>query len=60
MKFGIDWPNGFSEKMMIENAGHIHVYCPGAGADNPPEVNFFHHQYFSVNIVLCCKFSPIK
>ena len=29
------------EKNMFENAGHIHVYSPGAGADNPPGVNFF-------------------
>ena len=25
---------------LFENGGHIHVYSPGAGADNPPGVNF--------------------
>ena len=28
-----------SEKM-FENNGYVHVYSPGAGADNPPGVNF--------------------
>ena len=27
---------------MFENDSHIHVQSPGAGADNPTEVNFFH------------------
>ena len=27
--------HGFFEKKSFENIGHIHVYNPGAGADNP-------------------------
>ena len=41
MKFGLDWPSGL-EKKMYENNGYVHVYSPGAGADNPPGVKFFH------------------
>ena len=26
---------------MFENGGHIHVYSPGAGADNPVVIFFF-------------------
>ena len=37
---------------MFENGGHIHVYSPGAGADNPPGVIFFINSIFS-------KFSPL-
>ena len=47
-----------SEKM-FENNGNVHVYSPGAGADNPLG-SFFHKQYYLVNIVLCCKFSSIQ
>ena len=37
MKFG----QVVSEKKMFENNGHIHVYSPWAGADNPLESFFF-------------------
>ena len=30
-----------SEKM-FEYYGHIHVYSPGAGVDNPPGAKIFH------------------
>ena len=30
-----------SEKKMFENNGYIHVYSPGAGANNPLGSNFF-------------------
>ena len=33
MKFGFDLPS--VEKKIFENGGHLHVYSPGAGADNP-------------------------
>ena len=50
MKFGFDWPSGFREALigqavsekMFEYYGHIHVYRPGAGADNPPGAKIFH------------------
>ena len=41
MKFGFDWPVAVSEKKMFEYYGHIHVYSPGAGADNPPGAKIF-------------------
>ena len=43
-----------SEKQLHENNGHIHVYSPGAGADNPPTpgVKYFHLQSYSVNLVI--------
>ena len=41
MKFGIDWPSGFSEED-VENIGYIHVYRPGAGADKPLWSSSFH------------------
>ena len=31
-----------SVEKMFENGGHIHVYSPGAGADNPLGTNVFH------------------
>ena len=49
-----------SEKKIFENNGHIHVYSPGAGTDNPLRSIYFHKQYYSVKIVLCCKFSPLN
>ena len=34
-------------KNMFEYYGHIHVYSPGAGADNPLGTNCFHkHKIF--------------
>ena len=43
MKFDFDWPSRFrEEKKMFEYYGHIHVYSPGAGADNPPGAKCFH------------------
>ena len=40
MKYGLDWPSGL-EKKMFENNGYVHVYSPGAGADNPLGSIFF-------------------
>ena len=31
-----------SVEKMFENGGHIHVYSPGTGADNPMGSNLFH------------------
>ena len=45
-----------SEKM-FETNGHINVYSPRAGVDNPLGLNFFHEHRYSVNLVICCKFS---
>ena len=52
MKFGIDWPRGFREEELFENAGHIHVYSPGAGADNPLG------SFFSLSVFFS-QFSPL-
>ena len=40
IKFGFDLPSGFREKA-LQNGGHMHVYSPGAGADNPLGSNLF-------------------
>ena len=53
-------PQAVSEKTIFENNGQIHVYSPGAGTDSPPEVIFFHKHNYSVNLVFCCKFSPLN
>ena len=46
MKFGFDWPSGFRVRSLkLENNGHIHVYYPEAGADNPLG------QIFSINSI---------
>ena len=44
--------------MKFENNGHIHVYSPGAGADNLLVSIFFHKHNYSVNFIICC--SPIQ
>ena len=41
---------------MFENNGLIHVYIPGAGADNTLGSKY----KFSVNLVICCKFFPFN
>ena len=45
IKFGFDWPSGL-EKKIFKYYGHIHVYSPGVGADNPLRT------FFSININL--------
>ena len=46
IKFGFDWPSGFRG----EYYDHIHVYSPGAGADNPLGTKFFHKHKYSVHL----------
>ena len=38
----------------------IHVYSPGAGADNPLGTNFWCQQEHLVTSVICCKFKKIS
>ena len=45
---------------MLESNGHIHVFSPGAGADNPLGSVCFSLTVFLVNIVHCCNFSPLN
>ena len=59
MKFGIDWPRGFREKMFANN-GYIHVYSPGAGADNPQGSMFSLTVLFSQYCPLLQVFSPLN
>ena len=47
------------DKKVFENNGHKHVFSPTAGAENPLGY-FFHEHNYSVNLVFCCKFSPIR
>ena len=53
MKFGFDC-QAISEKM-FESNGHIHVFSHRTGA----YFCFDKHNY-SVNLVLCCKFSSLN
>ena len=43
---------------MFEYYGHVHVYSPRAGADNPPEDNVFHKHKYSVYLSISCKVCP--
>ena len=43
---------------MFEYYGHIHVYSPGAGADNPLGEISFHQHKCSVHLPISCKFCP--
>ena len=46
---------------MFEYYGHIHVYSPRAGADNPLRTNLFHKHKHAVNLPnlpISCKFGP--
>ena len=45
---------------MFENNGHIHVYGPATGKDNPPGVKFVQKYKSSVYLVICCKFFPFN
>ena len=44
---------------MFENHGHIHVYRPGEGEDNPDRSDYLQKHKFLINLVLCCKFSNL-
>ena len=55
IKFDLDWPCD-SEKKIFENNGHIHVYSPGAGANNNRCHFLFQKCIVSVYLVICCKF----
>ena len=45
---------------MFEYYGHIHVYSPGAGADNPLGPKYFHKHKSSVHLLISSKFSAIE
>ena len=38
--------------------GHIYVYSPGAGADNPLGTFFCQKHEFSIKLDIYCKFFP--
>ena len=59
MKFGFDWPS-VSEEKMFQYHGNIHVYSPGAGADNPLGPKYFHKHQYSVSLLIPSKFFAIK
>ena len=44
----------------FEDNGHIHVYSPKTGVDNPLESNFYHKYKPLVNLIICCKFLPLN
>ena len=43
------------EKKIFENNDHMHVYTPGAGADNPLGSEFSYKNKPVVILVICCK-----
>ena len=45
---------------MFEYFGHIHVYSPGAGADNPLGPKYFHKHKYSVHSLIPSKFLPLN
>ena len=49
-----------SEKKMFQYYGHIHVFSPGAGADNPLGPKYFLKHKFSVHLLISSKFSAIQ
>ena len=49
-----------NSNQMFEYHGHIHVYSPGAGADNPLGPKYFHKHKFSVYLLIPSKFTAIK
>ena len=50
---------GLAEKKMFQYYGHIHVYSPGAGADNPLGPKYFVKHKSSVHLLISSKFSAI-
>ena len=45
---------------MFQYYGHIHVYSPGAGADNPLGPKYFLNHKFSVHLLISSKFLPFN
>ena len=55
MKFGFDWPNGSREG---KTSYYIYMYiAPGQAQTTTWGILFFYLHIYSVNLVLCCKFS---
>ena len=48
----------FKPDMMFEYYSHIHVYSPGAGADNPLGPKCFCKHKYSIHLPMSCKFCP--
>ena len=48
------------EMNMFENNGHLHVFSPGAGADDPLGSNFFYKHKSLFNLVISCKFFSLN
>ena len=51
MKFGFDWPSGFRGED-VSLLWNIHVYSPGAGADNPQGLKLS----ININLLSICPF----
>ena len=56
--FVFDWPSVSEKIFEYMYYGHIHVYSPGAGADNLLRT-FFHKHKSSVHLHTPSKFPPI-
>ena len=45
---------------MFENNGYVHVYSPGAGADNPLGSNFFINSIIQTKQSIAASFPPLN
>ena len=60
IKFGFILIGRAVSEKMFENYGQIHVYSPGAGADNPLVSFFFHKYKSSVHLHTPSNFPPFN
>ena len=58
IKFGFDWPSGLRERKSLKTVA-INMYLAPGVDRQPPGVKCFHLHIYSVNYVICSKFSPI-
>ena len=49
-----------SFKKISLKSDFIHVYSPGAGADNPLASEFLYKHKPFVTLLICCKFLPLN
>ena len=45
---------------MFEKSGYVHVYSPGAGADNPLGSNFFIDSIIQSILSFAARFPPLN
>ena len=53
-------PKSFQSDLYIIFHAFIHVYSPGAGADNPLGSELLYKHKPFVTLLICCKFLPLN